>query len=397
MLLRRFFKYLTLIVLVGIIGKVSAQDSKLSFNGYIKDMQTFYNLKTPVTLGPNQTFDNISYNLLHNRLNFKWYTNSWLTTTFEFRNRLFSGKFIDDYPEYASMIEKDNGWMDLSWNWATGRGWFVNTTIDRIFLDMNFNKWNVRVGRQRINWGINLVWNPNDVFNAFDYFDFDYEERPGTDAIKITRYTGVTSSVELVYKGGQNSDHMALAGRYRFNVHNYDFQFIGGWVGTDWVIGTGWSGDIGGAGFRGEISHFEPLPDKKDVSFASTVASVSADYTFTNSLYIHGSVLYNSHGTNDPAGGMNYLMNSSLSAKMLSLAKWSLFGQVSYPVTPLINADFSSIVNPGDGSFYLGPGATLSITDNVDFFLMGQLFAGNAGTEFGDYGKAWFARIKWSF
>jgi hypothetical protein len=124
---------------------------------------------------------------------------------------------------------------------------------------------------------------------------------------------------------------------------------------------------------------------------------VSADYTFTNSLYIHSSVLYNSHGTNGPAGGMDYLMNANLSAKMLSLAKWSLFGQVSYPVTPLIHVDFSSIVNPGDGSFYLGPGGTLSITDNLDFFVMGQLFRGKRGTEFGDYGEAWFARLKWSF
>ena len=34
-------------------------------------------------------------------------------------------------------------------------------------------------GRQRINWGQTFVWNVNDVFNAYSYFDFDYKERPG--------------------------------------------------------------------------------------------------------------------------------------------------------------------------------------------------------------------------
>ena len=37
---------------------------------------------------------------------------------------------------------------------------------------------------------MNLVWNPNDLFNAFSFVDFDYEERPGSDALRIQKYTG---------------------------------------------------------------------------------------------------------------------------------------------------------------------------------------------------------------
>jgi len=39
----------------------------------------------------------------------------------------------------------------------------------------------------------------------------------------------------------------------------------------------------------------------------------------------------------------------------------------------------------------------ISLTDNVDLMLMGQLFWGDDGTEFGDYGKFWYIRLKWSF
>jgi hypothetical protein len=360
-------------------------------------MHTFYNLKEPISLTPSQTFDKLNYNLLHNRLNFKLYGTDWFSASFEFRNRLFAGKFIKDFPQYADFVEMDNGYFDLSWNWAEGTGWFVNTTIDRLYFDLEFEQWNMRLGRQRINWGVNFVWNPNDVFNAFDYLDFDYEERPGTDAVKFTRYTGVTSSAELIYQFGEDSDEMALAGMYKFSKMNYDFQFLGGWVGPDWVIGTGWAGDIKGAGFRGEITHFEPFKGNEDKSFSATIASLSADYTFPSSLYIHGSILYNSNGTTGSAGGTNVLLNNNLSAKMLALGRWEIFSQVSYPITPLISGDIASILNPCDGSFFIGPGATISLLDNLDFLLTGQLFSGDEGTEYGDLGYAWFIRLKWSF
>jgi len=234
------------------------------------------------------------------------------------------------------------------------------------------------------------------VFNSFSYFDFDYEERPGTDAVRVQYYTGMTSSAELVYKLGRHADEMALAGLYHFTRWNYDFQLMGGWVGKDMVIGGGWAGDIAGGGFRGEISHFMPREGRTD-SETATVASVSGDYTFSNSLYLHASVLYNSHGKTGKAGGIDPFFNNELSSKYLSFAKYSLFGQVSYPITPLLSSNLTGIANPSDGSFYLGPAFTYSLHDNLELMLTGQLFFGDEGSEFGDIGQLLFARLKWSF
>jgi len=185
-----------------------------------------------------------------------------------------------------------------------------------------------------------------------------------------------------------------LAGMYRFAKWDYDFQFIGGQAGDDWVLGGGWSGDIRGAGFRGEITHFEP---RNDQSIRATVASVSADYTFPNSWYIHGSFLYSSNGKTGKAGGMNVLFNPDMSAKQLSFARYSLFGQVSKPITPLLSGSFSGIINPSDGSFYVGPAFAYSVLNNLELMLTSQLFFGDSGTEFGDIGQIAFGRLKWSF
>jgi hypothetical protein len=182
---------------------------------------------------------------------------------------------------------------------------------------------------------------------------------------------------------------------YRFSKMNTDFQFLGGWMGKDFVLGTGWSGDIKGGGFRGEISWFKPL-EKDNGSYESLVASISGDYYFQNSLYVHAAVLYNSHGTTGDAGGRSFF-SPDISAKMLSLGRYNLFGQVSYPFTPLFNASFSSIVNPCDGSFYVGPTLIYSLGNNLELMVNGQLFFGREGTEYGDYGQAIFGRVRWSF
>ena len=385
----KYIKLLPMLMLFPLAGL--AQESKVSLNGYVKELYMFYSPETPI---PGFDVNNLGMNILHNRLNFKWYTSSKFTTVVEMRNRLMYGNLVKDYPDYQSTVNVDNGLVNLSWITASGTGWFVHSMFDRAYVDYTSGKWQVRTGRQRVNWGINFVWNPNDIFNTFSYFDFDYEERPGTDAIRVQYYTGVTSSAELVYKPNRNSARSAIAGMYKFTRWDYDFQFLGGQAGNDRVMGGGWSGDIYGAGFRGEITHFEP---RVSSSMRATVASVSADYTFKNSLYIHSSILYTSNGKTGPAGGMDLLFNPDMSAKQLSFARYSLFGQISKPITPLFTGSFSGIVNPSDGSFYFGPALSYSLLNNLELMVTGQLFFGEAGTEFGDIGQIAFGRLKWSF
>lgn len=385
----KYLKLLAILVLFPVVG--FGQESKVSLNGYVKELYMFYSPETPI---PGFDVRNLGMDIVHNRLNFKWYTSSKFTTVVEMRNRLMFGNLVKDFPGYQSTVNVDNGLVNLSWITASGTGWFVHSMFDRAYVDYTSGKWQVRTGRQRVNWGVNLVWNPNDIFNTFSYFDFDYEERPGTDAVRVQYYTGVTSSAELVYKPNRNSARSAIAGMYKFTRWDYDFQFLGGQAGNDWVLGGGWSGDIYGAGFRGEITHFEP---RMSQSVRATVASVSADYTFKNSLYLHTSLLYSSNGKTGPAGGMNVLFNPDMSAKQLSFARYSLFGQISKPITPLFSGSFSGIVNPSDGSFYFGPALTYSLLNNLELMVTGQLFFGDAGTEFGDIGQIAFGRLKWSF
>ncbi|MDX1283591.1 MAG: hypothetical protein R3182_01200 [Draconibacterium sp.] len=386
--------YLVIVILIYTLS--SNAQSNLSFYGYVKDLGMYYKPVEPMQISASKSLDYLLLNQVHNRLNFRWFATSEITFALEARNRIYFGQMIKEFPEYEDLIDQDKGYLDLGTVLVSTDSWFLHSMLDRAWIDYTKGNWQIRLGRQRINWGTNLVWNPNDVFNTFSYFDFDYEERPGTDGLRIQYYTGVTSSAELVYKIGRNNDETAIAGMYRFSKFNYDIQFLGGWVGKDYVLGGGWSGDIKGGGFRGEATWFKPRDINDKTNFESFVASVSGDYTLKNSLYLHTGFLFNSHGTTEDAGGRGFF-TPDISAKMLSLGKYQLFGQISYPFTPLLTGNISLMLNPSDGSSFLGPSLTYSLGNNWELMVNGQLFSGDEGTEYGDYGKAIFGRIKWAF
>lgn len=379
-------KYLIIIVMLFFSDFLLGQDKNWSMDGYLKDMQMIYYAE------PTQSWTN--QNLVHNRLNFKWYPLSSCVLVAEMRNRFFTGKLVRDIPGYSQFIDQDNSFWDLSTLVIDSDGAVFHSMIDRVYLDYSIGDWQIRFGRQRINWGINLVWNPNDVFNTYSFLNFDYEERPGTDALKVQYYTSETSSLELVYQIGEDSDERALAARFRFNKWNYDFQLLGGWVEEDLMLGAGWAGDIYGGGFRGEFTWFIPRENRGNKAF---LASVSGDYSFSNSLMLHAGFLYNSTGTNDPVFQTGLFASYESSPRGLSRGRYALFGQISYPITPLFTTSLSVIANPSDGSFVLNPSLGYSLVTNLDLLLVGQHFFGDDFTEYGDSGQAFFMRLKWSF
>jgi hypothetical protein len=81
--------------------------------------------------------------------------------------------------------------------WIDTRNVVAVSVIDRIWLEYHREKWHARAGRQRINWGMGTTWNPNDLFNTYNFLDFDYEERPAVDAIKVQYLTGLMDHVEV--------------------------------------------------------------------------------------------------------------------------------------------------------------------------------------------------------
>lgn len=376
-----------------------AQLSSFDYNGYTKYL--FSSAKHP---GIEERFYD---HLLHSRLNTRWYPSQSLTAAIELRTRIFYGKSVEKIPDYSGLIRSKQGLVNLDamlWDEKKSIGY---AEIDRLWLDYVKNDWQFTLGRQRIAWGTSWAWNPTDLFNPKEVLNFDYEELPGADAVRIQYYTGPVTKFELAVSPGKKNEDLIIAGLISLNKWDYDFNLIAGYKKERWVFGGGWVGDILDAGFRGEIIISQAAKEKFDSIFYQsfilyplssnepTVSFViSGDYTFPNSFYVHTELLFNSNGT-DRFASLYRLQ--ALELDMLTPARWSIFQEFSYQFTPLLRCGIFGIINPDDKSFVIVPSLSYSIITNLDFYITGLFFDGDSLTEYGDYESSLFLRLKFSF
>jgi hypothetical protein len=376
----------SLFLMIMIFPVISQEKQRtVTLNGYLTIMQSamFDTLSGPV----------LYENLLHNRLNFKGYINDKITLAVELRNRLFTGDMARSYYGYSDMIGTDEGWIDMSWNIVDENSFFLNTTIDRLWFDLNLNKFQARIGRQRINWGQTFVWNPNDIFNAYSFFDFDYIERPGSDAVRFQYYPSFSSAIEVAAKI-DSEDDVTAAGLYRFSKWGYDIQFLAGYSnGSDIVAGTGWSGSIGSVSFRGEGSWFRPLENFSNTT-GTTIITAGIDRVFENNSIAQVQLMY----CNNPLKLNNFssFYSGNLSAKDLAFSEFSAFGQFTWAATPLINIGLSAMWFPDLKGYFAGPSFDCSLAENIDFSIIWQHFNAEMGGSKTRVNIG-FLRIKYSF
>ncbi len=368
-----------------IIAFPQEEAKMITAGGYITTMQSVM-------------FDSLSgafmnENLLHNRLNFKGYLNDHITLAAELRNRLFTGDMVRLGGLYSGIIGDDHGLIDMSWNIMDKQSFLLNSTVDRLWLDFSYDKFQVTIGRQRINWGQTFVWNPNDVFNAYSFFDFDYVERPGSDAVRIQFFPGFSSVAEAAIKVDDDND-ITAAGLFRFNKWGSDIQFLAGYVNSeDIVAGAGWSGAIGSVSFRGEGSWFQPVENFSDTA-GTVLLTAGFDKILKDNSMIQLQLMY----CNKPLELNNFtsFYTGNLSSKDLAFSEFSAFGQFTWAVNPLLNMTLSAMWFPDLKGFFAGPSMDYSLAENVDFSLIWQYFNSIMGGE-RERINLGFLRIKYSF
>lgn len=320
----------------------AAQDtaSVVSFGGYLHNMQSLVSI-------PPEQHNLLLDNTLHNRINFTWYPVEVFELHAGVRTRLMVGETVKRMPANYQTGDKY-----LSWNWLTDTACVANTTLDRLYATLHFGQWQITLGRQRINWGQTYVWNPNDLFNTYSYFDVDYTERQGSDALRLSWYPSGTSQLDVAAKVN-NRGLATVAACYRVNVWQTDIQVLAGIADEhDYALGTGWSTQVGGTGIKGEATCFWPVANAAD-TIGVLLITTGADYRCDNGLYLQAEVLYNSTNTQSLPEGLLTYYNTPAGAKNLSLAQWNLFGQVSWPATPLLQTRLAAMYLPDAAAFLL--------------------------------------------
>ncbi len=370
------FSSLVILFLFLLSNGGSAQESKLQVSGYVKLLSTFNYFNTgylPPDLPPALAIPN-SYQdyQIHNRLDLKYYANNQWSFGLGMRNRLLWGYQVSNFPSYTKFLEFDPGLVDLSFFWRDEGDVLLHTIFDRAWAQWENEKWIVRMGRQRINWGVNTVWNPNDIFNQYNYLDFDYAERPGSDALRVQFFPSFNQTIELGFAPAKNIENSVAAFLYKFNRGNYDFQVLTGYYRSDAIVGGAWAGNVSGAGFKGELSYFLATKDSRE---NNTTFSTTLDYQFKNGLYLMVSYLYNGLGEDriNPAS-LIQLNSNLLDAKNLFFYRNTLFHSLQFNITPLFGTTLALMYTPDLKNFILYPTLTYSLLDDLEVLVSLQHF-----------------------
>lgn len=359
--------------------------SKWFSKGYVKYLHTAYYLKPLDNLLTDQ--------LLHHRWNLRYYPHQHWTIRAEWRNRIFYGEVFKLNPNFAAQVgDINNDFLDLSWIPINHRLVVVHTMLDRLSVEYMRDKWEVRLGRQRINWGIHTFWNANDIFNTFSFTDFDYEERPGSDALSLRRYYSSFGSVELAIRAADRWSETTAGLLWRFNRWQYDFQLLAGYTDPYVVAGIGWAGHLGGVGWKGEWSYYTAgLPNNPAVFTGST----GWDYVFPSGIFGQAGVFYNSSGSvNTPVSG---LFQFKISPWSLYPYRWATYVAGAYALNPLLNASLSLVYSPVQSHpLFFSPGLTISAGTDWDIDVIGQILF-NREQKFESPVQAFFLRLKYSY
>jgi len=364
-------------------------EKRWDLNGYVKYMATY--------TVPDQANNGLDH-LLHQRFNFEYRFDHGLRFNASMRNRVFVGDSLDN-PHFGNFVAFDNGYMDLSKNVKESDSVVINSQLDRLFLDWQGEQWRARVGRFRINWAMNTIWNPNDLFNAYSIYDFDYAEKQGSDALMIGRKLGFADGAEWVVNPNQDGELNSYAARYYGNSRGWDYQFVAGKSHLDNVLGIGFATDWQGAGVRGELTWFSPRKDwyKGAPQEKNTVASLETDYSFggKRSWLARAAWLYIENPTN-VANAQLYL-SLPLNAKTLSFTHNTVYLDVSFDFSALNRMTISTSYYQ-DESYFIGLSNAYSLANDWQILMVLQRFDGGGSSLFGQTASTLlYANIKWSF
>ncbi len=374
------------------VGANENEDSfldRFSIRGYVKDM--------PI-LSLDENFSDPQFsNILHNRLNIRFDASNNIHFMVEGRNRLLYNEMLADIPMIKDIFEEDDGLLDMSWVWLSDGSWLGHSEIDRLYMNWSTEGWRVRVGRQRINWGINLVSNPNDLFNTYSFFDFDYPERPGTDAIRIQHYLDHASQIQLAVSPAENSEDMVAAAMVNFQKWNYDIQTLAGYYRNRSALGVGWAGSIGGAGFKGEATWFYDLEETEGIDRGNVVAAVGLDYMFSTGTFGVFEMLYN--GGYNRVNDQVFMISEPLRPDNIMFSEFAVTLSADHMFNPILNGGMAVMALPDIEAFFLSPNIGYSVITNLDMEVMAQIFiGGKEDSVIKDHaGYSWIASLKYSF
>jgi len=269
--------------------------------------------------------------------------------------------------------------------------------LDNVYMTLHMPWADMTVGRQQISRGVGYAWNPTDIFNSKSLLDPSYEQ---------TGVPGVRVDIPLMYNLSFSSfiqpemdwDLSAKQIWFKSTLLGFDVELTA--AQTQWPYWTALStlppvdkrlwgasavGEIAGIGAWIESGRYtmDGLDTHGEFHHLWDEVVWGADYTFENSLYVLGEVLFNGLGE---VNKRNVQLNNyfqSFEGITRSLMQNYVFVYASHPTLDYVTLSLLSISNLNDYSATVAPQVDWNIYENTTISLQSSFFFGDNDTEFG--------------
>lgn len=270
--------------------------------------------------------------------------------------------------------------------------------IDRLNLQYESGRLNLKIGRQPLNLASTFYFTPNDFFAPFAAQTFFRAYKPGVDALRADIELAELSQLTLISVLGYRLDTVsdngwsnrveaarnAYLARASSVWGDFELALLAGSVRKDRIAGVDFQGELfDWLGVRGEghVNFPDQAGERRRLEFA-----LGLEHRWENSLTLRVEQFY--HGSGASNSG-SYNLTGTMHG--LYLARHYTAGGISYEFTPLLNGDMTSIYNWVDSSALIALYLLYSVSDESELALGATVTAGrrplNAtiNSEFGLY------------
>ncbi len=245
--------------------------------------------------------------------------------------------------------------------------------LDRAFFDLELGDWDLRVGRQAINFGQALIWNPVDLVDSNSPLDFDVVKE-GVDALRASWAASPTASVQGLVAFPDGGTLALLRAEVLAGTADIGVLAAADARTDELVLGFDVKGDLG-VGYWLEGAYHD-LEEGED--FLQVVAGFDYSFAVFDQLYLALQVYL------DEAGGTGVADYdyASLGTTRRFLARSYGSAVAGLTFSELTTLNGSVIYNLEDQSFVTTVGLVRYFFDNLEVTVRASLFRGSGPGEY---------------
>lgn len=317
------------------------------------------------------------YTLSVNRLRLKltYDVPSHLQVHIEHDTEIRAGNYLNT----AAFQQEKNAPVRQYWRdgsvFADRQSYYGTQRLFRAYVRLSMDAADLTLGRQRIPLGTGRMWSALDMLNPVNPLQVERDEYVGVDAALLEYKSGALSKFSMVYAPDPARVSDRLIGQYRTNVNGTDLAFTYGKYWKDRLAGIDFATQIGDAGLHGEFTYTRP---ESGPSYGKIL--LGADYAFANTFTLSGELYGTSQSPQDLQAAV---------ARNPQLAQVQPFGRryaglmASYEITPLFKTAAYFLFNLSDGSRFISPIFSYSVSDNLTVSGGAQFFSGGESSDYG--------------